>query len=111
MRQDHTPVMINLLATARYDRMPEVPIQFITVEKLFYRGPRDAQICYVESQQDEETGEVLNSDICLTFAGDKVTIQRNGLRAFTVHRTGKWIWQSSQRKRTAGSGTGTAPFT
>lgn len=78
MRQDHTPVMINLLATARYDRMPEVPIQFITVGKLFYRGPRDAQICYVESQQDEETGEVLNSDICLTFAGDKVTIQRSG---------------------------------
>ena len=78
MGENHTPVMINLLATARYDRMPEVPIQFITVGKLFYRSPKDAQIRYVESQQDEETGEVMNSDICLTFAGDKVTIQRSG---------------------------------
>lgn len=78
MNQEHTPVLINLLATARYDRMPEVPIQFITVGKLFYRGPEDAQIQYVESQQDEETGEIMNSDISLTFSKDKITIQRQG---------------------------------
>lgn len=78
MNQDHTPVLINLLATARYDRMPEVPIQFITVGKLFYHGPEDAQIQYVESQQDEETGEIMNSDISLTFSKDKITIQREG---------------------------------
>lgn len=78
MNQEHTNVMINLLATARYDRMPEVPIQFITVGKLFYNGPEDAQIQYVESQQDETTGEVMNSDISLIFSGDKITIQRFG---------------------------------
>ena len=78
MAHEHTPVLINLLATARYDRMPEVPIQFITVGKLLYRSPEDAQIQYVESQQDEETGEIMNSDIRLIFSGDKITIQRDG---------------------------------
>ena len=78
MDKDHVPVLINLLATARYDRMPEVPIQFITTGKLFYRGPEDAQIHYVESQQDDETGEIMNSDISLIFSGDKITVRREG---------------------------------
>ena len=56
-------VFINLLAIARYDHMPDYPIQFMTVGKLSYANPEEALLQYAESQQDEETGEILKSDI------------------------------------------------
>ena len=78
MENKQTPVFINLLAIARYDHMPDYPIQFMTTGKLFYKNAGEAQLQYVESQEDEETGEITRSDILLSMADGKVTMQRNG---------------------------------
>ena len=81
---NHTPVFINLLAIARYDHMPEYPIQFMTVGKLSYANPEEAQLQYVESQQDEETGEIMNSDISLQLRDGKITMERKGAFSNTM---------------------------
>ena len=73
-----TPVFINLLAIARYDHMPDYPIQFMTVGNLYYSDPDDVMLQYVESQQDEETGEITNSDISLTLRDGRITMERKG---------------------------------
>ena len=74
----HTPVFINLLAIAKYDHMPDYPIQFMTVGKLSYANPNEALLQYVESQQDEETGEILKSDISLSLRDGRITMERKG---------------------------------
>ncbi len=79
-----TPVFINLLAIARYDHMPDYPIQFMTVGKLSYSDPEEALLQYVESQQDEETGEITNSDISLSLRDGKITMERKGAFANTM---------------------------
>ncbi len=73
-----TPVFINLLAIARYDHMPDYPIQFMTVGNLSFSNPDEALLQYVESQQDEETGEIMRSDISLTLHDGKITMERKG---------------------------------
>ena len=78
MKEEHTPVFINLLAIARYDHTPDYPIQFMTTGKLFYTSKDEAFIQYVESQQDEETGEMIRSDIVLSFRDGKITMERKG---------------------------------
>ena len=78
MENKQTPVFINLLAIARYDQMPDYPIQFMTTGKLYYRNAGEALLQYVESQEDEETGEITKSDILLCLTDGKVTMQRSG---------------------------------
>ena len=73
-----TPVFINLLAIARYDQMPDYPIQFMTVGNLSYTNKDEARLEYAESQQDEETGEILTSDISLSLRNGKITMERKG---------------------------------
>ena len=80
----HTPVFINLLAISKYEQMPDYPIQFMTVGKLSYSNPDEALLQYVESQQDEETGEILNSDISLSLRDGKITMIRKGEFANTM---------------------------
>ena len=72
------PVFINLLAIARYDHTPDYPIQFMTVGKLHYKSPDEALLRYAESQQDEETGEIMKSDISLSLNNGRVTMERRG---------------------------------
>ena len=72
------PVFINLLAIAKYDHMPDYPIQFMTVGKLTYSSPEEALLQYVESQQDEETGEIMESDISLSLCDGRITMERKG---------------------------------
>ena len=67
--EQNTPVFINLLAIARYEQMPDYPIQFMTVGNLSYTNKDEARLEYAESQQDEETGEILTSDISLSLTG------------------------------------------
>ena len=66
MEKDNRSVLINLLAIARYDNMPDYPIQFMTVGKLSYANSGEALLQYVESQQDEETGEILKNYLART---------------------------------------------
>ena len=79
-----TPVFINLLAIARYEHMPDYPIQFMTVGNLSYANPDEALLQYVESQQDEETGEIMKSDISLSLRDGKITMERKGEFANTM---------------------------
>lgn len=79
-----TPVFINLLAIARYDHMPDYPIQFMTVGNLSFSDPGEALLQYVESQQDEETGEITRSDISLSLRDGKITMERKGPFANTL---------------------------
>ena len=76
--KDHTPVFINLLAIARYDHTPDYPIQFMTKGKLFYTSKDEALIQYAESQQDEETGKIIQSDIMLSLRDGTITMERKG---------------------------------
>lgn len=72
------PVLINLLAIAKYDRMPDYPIQFMTRGFLNYRASGDAELTYTESQQDEDSGEIIHSDITLNCSDHRVTMERKG---------------------------------
>ena len=74
----YTPVFINLLAIARYDHMPDYPIQFMTVGNLYYTNPDDAVLQYAETQQDEETGEITKADISLSLRDGRITMERKG---------------------------------
>ena len=78
MENKQTPVFINLLAITRYEKMPDYPIQFMTTGKLYYKNASEALLQYVESQEDEETGEITRSDILLSLSDGKVTMQRSG---------------------------------
>ena len=76
--KDDTPVFINLLAIARYDHMPDYPIQFMTTGRLRHSNPDEVQLQYAESQQDEETGEIIKSDILLSLRDGRITMERKG---------------------------------
>ena len=78
MDRNHRSVLINLLAISRYDNMPDYPIQFMTVGKLYYHSPEEALLEYAESQQDEETGEITISDISLYVRDGRITMERRG---------------------------------
>ena len=82
--KNHTPVFINLLAIARYDHTPDYPIQFMTIGNLSYSNPEEALLQYVESQQDEETGEITKSDISLSLRVGKITMERKGVFSSTM---------------------------
>ena len=79
-----TPDFINLLAIARYDRMPDYPIQFMTVGNLSYTSPDEVLLQYVESQQDEETGEIMKADVSLFLHDGRITMERKGDYANTM---------------------------
>ncbi len=73
-----TQVFINLLAIAKYDHMPDYPIQFMTVGNLSYKNPNEILLEYQESQQDEETGEIMKADISLSLREGRITMERKG---------------------------------
>ena len=79
-----TPVLINLLAIAKDDQMPDYPIQFMTKGILHFRHEGDAELSYTETQQDEDSGEIIKSDIILNFSEKRVTMERKGDYASTM---------------------------
>ena len=72
------PVLINLLAIARYEHMPDYPIQMMVKGTVFPAAEGKAVLKYTESQADEATGEVETSDITLMLESDHVTMVRTG---------------------------------
>ena len=72
------PVLINLLAIARYEQAPDYPIQFITKGKLSMRKEGEALLEYTETQQDDETGEITTAEISLALEEKRVTMTRKG---------------------------------
>ncbi len=71
-------VLINLLAIAKYEGMPDYPIQFMTTGKLYSCPEKGSVLKYREVQQDEESGEVTESEITLSVSGKNVTMIRAG---------------------------------
>jgi uncharacterized beta-barrel protein YwiB (DUF1934 family) len=72
------PVLINLLAIARYEHAPEYPIQFMTRGMLHLGEKNDAVLEYTESDTDEETGEITTAQITLALEKNRVTMTRRG---------------------------------
>ena len=73
-----TPVLINLLAIAKYDQMPDYPIQLMTTGMLKRLDKDCAELTYTETQQDEDNGELIKADITLSISNKSVTMQRRG---------------------------------
>ena len=72
------PVLINLLAIAKYEHAPDYPIQFIT-RGMLHLGEKNAAVLeYTESQQDEETGEIITAQVTLAMEKNRVTMTRQG---------------------------------
>ena len=79
MPQDgKTSVLINLMAIASYDGMPDYPIQFMTKGTLHYSNPDSVVLTYRETQHDDESGETIESDIILNIGEKQVTMERRG---------------------------------
>ena len=78
MPEKDTPVLINLLATARYDQAPDFPIQFMTRGSLSLRPNGEAVIRYTESLRDEDSGETLTALVSLEMGKSRVTMTRRG---------------------------------
>ena len=76
--KEETQVLINLLAIAHYDQMPDYPIQFMTVGRL--QNLRDGEMIlrYQETQPEDEDGPAATSDITLFLSPKRVTMERSG---------------------------------
>ncbi len=75
---ENKPVLINLLATARYDQAPDYPIQFMTRGNLSMLPNGEAVIRYTESLHDEESGETMTALVSLEMGKSRVTMTRHG---------------------------------
>ena len=71
------PVMINLAALASYDGVADDPMQVLTRGTLFQKG-KSQTLRYLESQEDESTGEVTEAEIELELQKDQVMMSRTG---------------------------------
>ena len=72
------PVLINLLAIARYEHTPDYPVQMMTRGTLSVLEGNQAILEYTESQEDEETGEITDAPITLSIEKNRVTMTRGG---------------------------------
>ena len=99
------PVLINLLATARYDQAPDYPIQFMTRGNLSFSGEGEAVIEYTESLQDEDTGESMNALVSLRMKNGRVTMTRHGdvsnTMVFIPRQRFEGVYQTGQKVRPA----------
>ncbi len=78
MKNREMPVFINLTSRATYDGGAVYPVQFITTG-LLTRPDRDLFVIrYRESQEDESTGEIVDSDIRLEMSRNRVIMTREG---------------------------------
>jgi len=77
------PVVINLASLASYDGISDDPMQVMTTGTLF---PQEgfSLLKYQERQEDEATGEVMESEIQLMLKKDQVTMNRMGAFSNTM---------------------------
>ncbi len=78
MNPKEKPVLINLLATARYDQAPDFPIQFMTRGSLSMLRNGEAVIRYTEAFHDDDSGETMTATVSLEMSKDRVTMTRYG---------------------------------
>ena len=75
---EEIPVMINMLAIAHYDQMPDFPIQFMTSGQLKLIRENEMILRYRETQPENEDGPAVISDITLTLTPQRITMEREG---------------------------------
>ena len=82
-KEEGIPVLVNMASMASYDGMTDDPIQVITTGTLF---PKKEYLLlrYIENQEDETTGEVMESEIHLVMKKNQVTMNRMGQFANTM---------------------------
>jgi len=78
MKHVKIPVVINLLALARYNNMPAYPIQMMTRGSLSFPDGPGLLLEYKESLEDDDNGEVTTSDVALNIEENQVIMFRNG---------------------------------
>ncbi len=78
MKNRETTVYLNLTSRATYNGGMEYPVQYITSGVLKKLEKDHYVIRYVESQPDEDTGEIENSDIELDLSRNRVIMTRSG---------------------------------
>ena len=76
--KDETSVMINLLAIAHYEQMPDYPIQFMTTGKLQTLRDGEMILRYEETQPEDSDGPAMTSQITLHMTPKRVTMERTG---------------------------------
>ena len=76
---EEIPVMINMLAIAHYDEMPDYPIQFMTRGRLQLIRENGMVLRYRETQPEDEDGPAVTSDITLTMTPQRITMEREGV--------------------------------
>ena len=77
------PVLINLTSRISYDGFSDQPIQMMT-SGLVFPGKDFTLLRYQEVQQDQETGQVTESEIQLVLKEGQVTMNRFGDYANTM---------------------------
>ena len=73
-----TSVLINLVSTAHYgEGMPDLPMQLMLKGEVTV-DDRKTTIRYRETDKDEESGQVIHTDIQLTVEAQQVMMERKG---------------------------------
>ena len=76
-KKDGIPVTINLAALASYDGVADDPMQVMTTGMLFSQDGFSL-LRYQERQEDEASGQIVESEIQLVLKKDQVTMNRMG---------------------------------
>ena len=79
MKAEKIPVLINLLAMARYHQMPDYPMQMMMQGRLTFHDSQTFDLQYAECIEDEDTGENVTSDVVLTAGNGRLTMIRSGV--------------------------------
>ena len=78
MNTEKIPVLINLLAMARYHQMPDYPIQMMVQGQLTIHDQDFFELNYTECMEDEDTGEPRNAAVVLMVENGRMTMIRSG---------------------------------
>lgn len=76
--KDETSVMINMLAIAHYEQMPDFPIQLMTTGKLQTLRDGEMILRYQETQPEDTDGPEMTSEVTLHLTPKRVTMERTG---------------------------------
>lgn len=83
MEEKGVPVVIQLSSLISYDGIADDPLQMMTTGT-WTPGEKENILDYVESQEDQETGEIMEARTKLIIGKDQMTMNREGDTASTM---------------------------
>ena len=78
MKYEKIPVIVNLLAVARYGQAPDYPIQLMTKGTLQRQGQRNWALNYQETIPESDDEPEMSADVTLLVTPEGVTMNRAG---------------------------------